>query len=59
MKKSKKKAKVKNKENVSKIKHLETLLMLTLRCVDGRSQELDSLFTNQGKRIQTQINKLK
>jgi len=59
-KRTKKKIRVKqNTESLKQIRHLETLLRYTLQSVDGKSAELDILFTNQGKRIQGQINKLK
>lgn len=59
-KRTSKKKKVKqNPESLKQIRYLEILLENTNRAIDGKSIELDVLFTNQGKRLQDQINKLK
>lgn len=59
-KRTSKKTKVKqNPESLKQIRYLEILLENTNRAIDGKSLELDALFTNQGKRLQDQINKLK
>ena len=63
---SKKKKVVKNVNNEkpfdkvsNEIEHLEALLKFSLRAVDGRSEDLDKLFTDQAKKIQAQIKELK
>ena len=60
-KRSKKKTarkKTVNKELSNKIRHLEVLMAFTLRNVDGKSEELDVLFSNQAKRIRAELDKL-
>jgi len=58
-KKSKKNKKPQNREYLNQIRYLEILLNISLKSVDGRSEQLDMLFANQARRIQLQINKLK
>ena len=48
----------KNKELLNQIRQLEVMLEFTKRGIDGKSTDLDRLFTNQAKRIQEQIDKL-
>ncbi len=58
--KSKKKPKVERESEFSKeIRYLNTILELTLRARDGKSEELDSLFKNQADRIYDQIENLR
>jgi hypothetical protein len=58
--KTKKKAVVtQNSEFSSKIKCLEADLKYSLRAIDGKSEVLDKLFTNQANRIGFQIKIIK
>jgi hypothetical protein len=45
------------KEISNEIWHLQNLLTLTLRAMDGRSEELDAFFKNQAQKIAARINK--
>ena len=49
----------KKSKNSSQIHHLENLLKLTLRVVDGRDDRMDAIFTNQANKIKCQIKNLK
>ena len=48
-----------NKELGSKIQYLQKLIDISLNQVDGKSEELDNLFTNQANRLKVQLDKLK
>lgn len=43
----------------NEIEHLEILLGFSLKAVDGRSEDLDKLFTDQANKIRAQIEELK
>ena len=43
----------------SEFEHLETILTLTMRCIDGRSDQLDAVFKEQANKIYEQMEKLK
>ena len=61
-KKTKKKNASKKKINkvlAKQIEHLETLLSFSMRSIDGRYEQTDSLFTNQVVKIRRQIEKVK
>lgn len=58
-KKSKKVESESKKEFRKEIKHLEIILNRSLQSIDGKSEGLDSLFTNQANRIRSRIQKLK
>ena len=63
VKRSKKKKVAKKKqlsEKVSnKINNLGNMLALTLKAIDGKSDELDGYFKNQATNIQARIDKLR
>jgi len=48
-----------SKELANQIRHLEVDLSFTLRAIDGKSEELDDLFTKQANRIKIQLDKAK
>ena len=50
---------VKNTEKDNQIKYLSNLLVRSLDQVQGRSEELDDLFTKQANRLLLKIEKLK
>jgi hypothetical protein len=54
----KKNPKVKTKVKSKEIQYLEKLMRYSLLYVQGKSPELDSLFTQQAERLQVQIDKL-
>ena len=58
---SKKKKVAKKKQPLSEVSneiwHLQNLLKLTLRAIDGRSEDLDNFFRNQAQKIAGRINK--
>lgn len=56
---SKKKFVRTNKENAKEIRYLEILLTCSLKNINGKSDQLDSLFSNQATRLKKQIQKLK
>ena len=58
--KPKKKSKMsQSKEVLNEIKHLTILMEYSAKNIDGKSEELDSLFTNQVNKLQEKIDKLK
>lgn len=57
--KSKSKKVAKKVEVSNEIWHLQNLLRLTLKAIDGRSEELDTFFRNQAQKIAAKINKPK
>ena len=48
-----------SKEVLNEIKHLTILMEYSAKNIDGKSEELDSLFTNQVNKLQEKIDKLK
>jgi hypothetical protein len=52
------KNKAKDKEKNKEIRYLEKLIAYSARCVDGKHEILDSVFTDQIKKLQVQIDKL-
>ena len=50
---------VRDTKFLNNLRHLEKLLDYSWKCVDGKSEHLDDLFTKQSSRILEQINKLK
>lgn len=50
--------KVKEHKNINEIRYLEKLIELSLRNVNGKSEELDKLFTNQASRLKLDLAKL-
>jgi hypothetical protein len=57
--KKKNKSKPANKELSNKIYRLEVMLKFTTRAIDGRSEQLDSLFSKQADRLMDEIKKVK
>ena len=53
----KKQKKVVMRKFPKEIEYLRKLIKLSLQCVDGKSPELDSLFSQQASRLQAQIDK--
>jgi hypothetical protein len=50
--------KVKENKNINEIRYLEKLIELSLRNVNGKSEELDKLFTNQANRLKSDLAKV-
>jgi hypothetical protein len=62
MKRYKKKVstkKTKNTELDNQIKYLQVLIGHSINAADGKSEELDKLFTNQANKLKLQLDKLK